>query len=82
MNTLGYELIGAHKFAQAVRVLELNAQVYPRSANVYDSPAEASTDEGDNSLAMRYYRQSLRLNPNNANAIARPQKLNTGRGTP
>jgi tetratricopeptide (TPR) repeat protein len=79
LNTLGYKLIGAHKFAEAVRVLELNAEVYPQSANVYDSLGEACMDAGDRSKAIEYYRRSLELNPNNGNAVARLQTLDAGR---
>jgi hypothetical protein len=41
LNNLGYELIRAHKVKEAIRILQLNVEAYPQSANVYDSLGEA-----------------------------------------
>src|ERR1700693_2677126 len=37
LNTLGYELLHANKFKEAIGILQLNAEGYPQSSNVYDS---------------------------------------------
>jgi len=55
LNTLGYQLIRAKKFGEAIRVLQLNVEVYPRSGNIYDSLAEAYMDDGNKSLAIANY---------------------------
>ncbi len=69
LNRLGYTLLHAGRTAEAIRVFELNVEAYPRSGNVYDSLAEASMDHGDRLLAIKYYRQSLAINPSNSNAV-------------
>ena len=77
LNTLGYELIRAKKFQEAIRILQLNVEAYPQSSNVYDSLGEAYMDKGDKRRAIANYRKSLELNPKNRNAVAMIQKLNT-----
>lgn len=41
LNQLGYLLVRANKFEDAVRIFQLNVEAYPRSSNAYDSLAEA-----------------------------------------
>jgi len=68
---LGYQLIRAKKFGEAIRVLQLNVEVYPRSGNIYDSLAEAYMDDGNKSLAIANYEKSLQFNPKNFGAVLR-----------
>lgn len=75
LNNLGYQLIRSKKFKEAVRILQLNVEAYPRSSNVYDSLGEAYMDEGNKPLAIANYRKSLELNPKNKNAAMWLQKL-------
>lgn len=76
LNDLGYQLIRIGRVDEAVPIFQLNVEAYPRSANVYDSLAEAYMDEGNRPLAIAFYRESLQLNPKNHNAEVRLQKLN------
>lgn len=76
LNTLGYELLHANKFKEAIGILQLNADVYPQSSNVYDSLGEAYMNAGDKTLAIANYQKSLQLNPKNTNAVNMLQKLN------
>jgi tetratricopeptide (TPR) repeat protein len=76
LNSLGYELIRADKFKQAIRIFQLNVEAYPRSSNVYDSLAEAYMDDGNKPLAIANYQQSLELNPKNRGAVRMLKKLN------
>ncbi|MBA3915554.1 MAG: hypothetical protein H0X25_17200, partial [Acidobacteriales bacterium] len=75
LNSLGYQLMHANKFPQAIRILQLNVQAYPQSSNVYDSLAEAYMDDGNKALAIANYKQSLQLNPKNRGAAEMLQKL-------
>jgi tetratricopeptide (TPR) repeat protein len=77
LNTLGYQLIRANKFKEAIRILQLNVETYSQSSNVYDSLAEAYMDGGDKPQAIANYRKSLQLNPKNGNAVQMLQKLNS-----
>ena len=77
LNNLGYGLIRAKKFKEAIRIFQLNVEAYPQSSNVYDSLGEAYMDDGNKPLAIANYRKSLELNPKNRGAVLWLQKLNT-----
>jgi tetratricopeptide (TPR) repeat protein len=61
LNTIGYEMLGAHEYATAIAVLELNAEFYPTSANVYDSLAEAYLTSGNEEKAIEFYKKALAI---------------------
>jgi len=75
LNTLGYQLIRARKLKEAIRVFQLNIEVYPRSSNAYDSLAEGYMDDGDKVRAIANYEKALQLNPKNGNSAGMLQKL-------
>ena len=75
LNALGYRLLGMKKVPEAIAIFKLNAEAYPRSANVYDSLAEAYWAGGDRDQAIRNYQRSLALNPQNGNARDQLKKL-------
>ena len=77
LNSLGYRLLNAKKFNDAIRILQLNVEAYPQSSNVYDSLGEAYMDDGNKPLAIANYRKSLELNPKNRGAVVMLQRLNT-----
>jgi tetratricopeptide (TPR) repeat protein len=76
LNALGYQLIKANKFKEAIRIFQLNIEAYPQSANTYDSLGEAYMDDGSKAPAIANYQRSLQLNPKNHNAMKMIQKLN------
>jgi tetratricopeptide (TPR) repeat protein len=67
-NAVGYRLLGSGQLNDAIEVFKLNVELYPESANVYDSLGEAYLRIGDNESAAKNYRKSLELNPQNSNA--------------
>lgn len=75
LNGLGYQLINEKKFGEAIRIFQLNLEAYPQSSNAYDSLGEAYMDAGDKAQAIANYRNSLELNPKNANGAAMLRKL-------
>ena len=75
LNGLGYQLIGAKKIDEAIRVFQLNTEAYPKSGNVWDSLAEGYMDGGNKPLAIAYYHKSLAINPKNANAVVMLKKM-------
>jgi tetratricopeptide (TPR) repeat protein len=76
LNSLGYRLLNAKKFTDAIRIFQLNVEAYPQSSNVYDSLGEAYMDAGNKPLAIANYQKSLQLNPKNGGAVKMLQKLN------
>jgi CubicO group peptidase (beta-lactamase class C family) len=75
MNALGYNLLQRNRVAEAIEVFKLNVADYPQSANVYDSLAEAYMKSGERELAVRNYKRSVELNPDNTNAVEMLKKL-------
>ena len=75
LNNLGYALLEQEKVDEAIAVFTINTELYPASANVWDSLAEAYLNKGDTENAIRYYKKSLGLDANNPNAIEQLKKL-------
>jgi len=80
-NELGYRLMQTGKIQEALEVFKLNVELYPDSANVYDSLGEAYMKIGENENAVEYYKKSLKLNPENKNARQMLKKLDQNQTT-
>jgi len=68
INNFGYQQLGQKKYDVAITIFKINTDLYPNSANAFDSLGEAYMLSGDNLNAIKYYRKSLKLNPKNTNA--------------
>jgi len=68
INRVGYSLMNAKKYKEAVEVLKLNVEAYPGSANVYDSLAEAYLNNGEREMAVTYYKKVLEMVPQDQKA--------------
>jgi len=75
LNTLGYQQLNTKHTQEAIALFQLNVEMYPNASNPYDSLAEAYMVQGDREAAIRNYRKSLKLNPNNTNAVAMLKKM-------
>ena len=75
LNLFGYQMLGAHRVDDAIKIFQLNVAEYPDDANAYDSLAEAYMNAGQKVLAIHNYEVSLKINPKNNNAIAQLKKL-------
>ncbi len=76
LNMLGLWLsFNPEKKEQGVNVFSLALHLYPKSANLYDSLAEAYFYNKDYQYAILNYKKSLELNPGNQNAIDRLKQL-------
>ena len=75
VNAWGYQLLSQKKTAEALSVLKLNATLFPKSANAYDSLGEIQALTGNKKEALLSYQQSLTLNPENKNAANRIAEL-------
>ena len=71
VNGLGYRLLGQNQRKEAIEVFKLNVEAYPKSANTYDSLAEACLAAGEKKLAVDFYQRALEVDPNYPNAAAR-----------
>ncbi len=68
LNNFGYQLLSAHLTQQAQDLFYINMNLYPQSANVYDSYAEACLKLGDKAQALEFYKRTLSMQPQNPNA--------------
>ncbi|MFN2406792.1 MAG: tetratricopeptide repeat protein [Pyrinomonadaceae bacterium] len=76
LNDWAYRMLnGGGKPKEALEIFKLNVFLYPNSANVYDSVAEAYAANGQRDLAIKNYKRSLELDPQNTNAIQQLKKL-------
>ena len=76
LNDFGYDLLEKNDVAGAIRVLKLNADTFPESANVWDSLGEAYMKAGDTKAATQHYEKELTLDPDSENAKRMLKKLN------
>jgi CubicO group peptidase (beta-lactamase class C family) len=77
LNDWAYRMLnGGGKPKEALEIFKLNVFLYPNSANVYDSVAEAYAVNGNRDLAIKNYKRSLELDPKNTNAAQQLRKLN------
>jgi CubicO group peptidase (beta-lactamase class C family) len=78
INGLGYNLMQQKKLSEAIALLKLNVEFYPKSWNTYDSLAEAYATNGEKDLAIANYKKSIELNPQNSGAREKLKKLEAG----
>jgi CubicO group peptidase (beta-lactamase class C family) len=75
LNQLGHMLIEKGRNADAITILKLNVEEYPKSANAYDSLAETYAKDGQKQQAVENYRKALELDPQNQNAADKLKEL-------
>ncbi len=68
INMEGYRLLWRDEPDKAIKVFELNTQLYPEGFNTWDSLAEAYMKKGDSEKAIKYYSKSIALNAKNTHA--------------
>jgi len=68
INRLGYDLLGRKRYKEAIAVFQMNAQDFPKSANTFDSLADAQFKAGDLPHALDNYRRALDVDPKYPNA--------------
>lgn len=76
LNDWAYRMLnGGGRKKEALEIFKLNVFLYPDSANVYDSVAEAFEANGERELAIKNYKRSLELDPGNKNAVRHLKQL-------
>jgi CubicO group peptidase (beta-lactamase class C family) len=69
LNKLGYRLLDMKRAKDAIEIFKLNVEMFPKSANAYDSLGETYLAENQKDLALAAYKKAVELDPNNANAM-------------
>lgn len=67
LNSIGYELLRRGDISGGIEIFRLNAEQFPQDWNVHDSLGEALLKAGEEAHAIKSYRRSLDLNPDNDN---------------
>ena len=78
MNSFGYELLRNDKIEDAIEVFKLNVEAFPESGNVYDSLGEAYLANGNKDLALKNYKRSVEIDPQNSNGLQIIKDLESG----
>jgi CubicO group peptidase (beta-lactamase class C family) len=68
LNQMGYELAARGETAKAIAILKLNTELYPSSANTYDSLGEIELKSGDRAAALASARKVLEALPGDTKA--------------
>ena len=75
INGLGYDLLNLGRLNDAIAVFTCNTQLFPNSANTFDSLGEAYMSFGNKTLAIKNYEKALALEPDMTSAINALKKL-------
>jgi tetratricopeptide (TPR) repeat protein len=65
-NKAGYNVLGSGQTTEAIFVFQMVADLYPESANAWDSLAEAYLKAGNKEKALEYYNKAIIMDPNGA----------------
>tara|TARA_R110002126_G_scaffold291579_2_gene453892 strand:+ start:1685 stop:2365 length:681 start_codon:yes stop_codon:yes gene_type:complete len=76
LNRLGYDFIQKNDFDAALEIFKINAELYPKSSNVFNSLGEAYYLKKDTINAILNFKKSLAINPENRNSKRFIEKLN------
>jgi tetratricopeptide (TPR) repeat protein len=75
VNLWAYDLLQKNHLPEAIALFKLNVQLFPDSANGYDSLADAYLQSGQKQLAIDNYKKSVELNPDNDTAKEKLKNL-------
>ncbi|MEP6712009.1 MAG: tetratricopeptide repeat protein [Ferruginibacter sp.] len=75
INSWGYQLISSKDPPNALKLFKLNSELFPGSANVWDSLGEANALAGNKEEAIRNYQKALELTPGLISATKALEKL-------
>ena len=68
INRFGYQLMTQGNDEEALKIFNLNTELYPNGANTYDSYGECLLKLGKKEEGIKAYEKSLELDPKNTNA--------------
>ena len=69
INSLGYALLGSKKVDDALAAFRRNVELYPRSANVYDSLADGLEAAGKPDLAVQNVEKAVEVGTQNSDPL-------------
>jgi len=75
LNSLGYILAGEGRLGNALSAFRINSELYPEAWNVWDSLGEGHEMLGQVEQALKYYRKSVKINPENTHGVEKIKQL-------
>ena len=75
LNSCAYVLMAQANLKEAIAIFRINANLFPQSANCYDSLGEAYAKAGLKDKAIQSYEIALQLDPKNEGIQVRLRKL-------
>jgi tetratricopeptide (TPR) repeat protein len=75
LNACGYVLMARKDNQEALNLFRINANLFPKSANCYDSLAEGYLKIGSKIKAITMYEKALELDPTNKKTVEKIEKL-------
>lgn len=75
INDIGYEFLNDALTNEALVFFKLNTELFPNSANCYDSYGEALAIANRKEEAIKFYKKALELEPNKKTSIEGLKKL-------
>ncbi len=75
INSAGYGAAFADQLDRPQQILEIGTQLFPNSANTWDSLAEITLNRGDREKAIEYYEKALVADPHFSNSAEQLRKL-------
>ena len=75
LNAAGYAAAYADDLDRSQEILKLNTELFPTSANTWDSLAEVVLYTGDSDTALQLYRKALEVDPTFTNAADNIEKI-------
>lgn len=70
LNSIAYQIGNAGMVDEALALLRIAIEMYPKEANLYDSVGEFQLKKGDKTKALESYQKALAIDPNFSNAAA------------
>jgi thiol-disulfide isomerase/thioredoxin len=75
LNACGYVFMARNELQEALNLFRINANLFPKSANCYDSLAEAYLKMGSKTKAIAMFEKALELDPTNKKTVEKIEKL-------
>jgi len=69
LNNLGYQLLNAKRYSEAIEIFKLNIESFPNKSNCWDSMGEAYMIAGQRENASQAYKKNYELNPKNQKSL-------------
>jgi tetratricopeptide (TPR) repeat protein len=74
-NKVGYEFLADLVFEEALFIFKMNTDLFPESANAWDSLAEAYWKSGDSIKAIELYKKAISLDPEGETGVHAKEML-------